>query len=180
MSEKALERLKQRFGEAVLEKHSFRGDDTAVLDRAVIVAACRWLKSDPELLFDMLTDMTAVDYLPRDPRFEVVYQLYSVQKKHHLRLKVRLPEKDPTVETLCELWPIANWLEREIWDLYGIRFRNHPNLKRILLYEEFVGHPLRKDYPKEKRQPLVRRPASEIAEVLVRRGQARPTEQERR
>lgn len=180
MSRLALDRLQAMFLDGVLETHAFRGDETAVIDPSRLVEICRWLRDNDELMFDMLTDMTAVDYLPRTPRFEVVYHLYSVSQRHRLRLKVRLPEQEPEIDSLCEVWPIANWLEREIWDLYGIRFRNHPNLKRILLYEEFVGHPLRKDYPKEKRQPLVRRPASEIAEVLARRGQVRPTEQERR
>ena len=179
MSAKALERLEQRFAECVLETHDFRGDETAVVDRAAIVDVASWLRDEPDLAFNMLTDMTAVDWLleGREPRFEVVYQLYSVEQRHRLRIKVQVPEEDPVVDTLTRLYGIADWLEREIWDMYGIRFKGHPNLKRILLYEEFVGHPLRKDYPKEKRQPLVRRPENEIADVLARRGKARPLPQ---
>ena len=174
MSQKALERLKGRFGDDVLETHAFRGDETAVLARSTLVAACRFLRDDAELELSMLTDITAVDLLPQKPRFEVVYQLYSIRRRHRLRLKIRVPEEDPVVDSASELWRNADWLEREIWDLYGIRFRGHPDLRRILLYEEFEGHPLRKDYVKEKRQPLVRRPEPEIAEALAQRGRARP------
>jgi NADH-quinone oxidoreductase subunit C len=177
MSHAALEKLKAKFPAGVLETHDFRGDETAVLDPAILKAACLFLRDEPGLAFNMLTDATAVDYLTYPgrsaPRFEVVYHLHSISAKHRLRLKVRLPEEEPEVDSLTELWPIANWLEREIWDMYGIRFRGHPELRRILLYEEFVGHPLRKDYPKEKRQPLLRRPEGEIVEALARRGRAR-------
>jgi NADH-quinone oxidoreductase subunit C len=176
MSRVALERLKERFGGGVLATHDFRGDETAVLEPAILKEACRFLRDTPALKLDMLIDATAVDYLGQpghDPaRFEVVYHLYSVSEKHRLRLKVQLSEKEPELDSLVELWPIANWLEREIWDMYGIRFRGHPELRRILLYDEFVGHPLRKDYPKERHQPLVRRPENEIAEVLAKRGRA--------
>jgi len=184
MSRVALERLKERFGEGVLATHDFRGDETALLDGAILKDACRFLRDTAGLKLNMLIDATAVDYLnyPRRkaPRFEVVYHLYSVSEKHRLRLKVQLTEQEPEVDSLVELWPIANWLEREIWDMYGIRFRGHPDLRRILLYDEFVGHPLRKDYPKERHQPLVRRPENEIAEVLAKRGRAISLEPEPR
>jgi NADH-quinone oxidoreductase subunit C len=178
MSKLLLDRLRERFPEAVLESHSFRGDETALVAAASLRELARFLRDEPGLRLDMLTDATAVDYLGEPgrerPRFEVVYHLYSTSQKHRLRLKVAVAEEQPELDSLCELWPIANWLEREIWDMYGIRFRGHPELRRILNYEEFVGHPLRKDYPKEKRQPLTRRPDHEIAEVLARRGPARP------
>ena len=103
----------------------------------------------------MLTDLTCVDYLGETPRFEMVYHLYSLAKNHRLRIKARVPEDPCEIDTLCPLWPSANWMEREVWDLYGVRFTGHPDLRRLLLYEEFQGHPLRKDYPKERRQPLV-------------------------
>jgi NADH-quinone oxidoreductase subunit C len=96
-----------------------------------------------------------VDYLGETPRFEMVYHLYSLAKNHRLRIKARVAEEAPEVESLCALWASANWMEREVWDLYGLRFPGHPDLRRILLYEEFDGHPLRKDYPKERRQPRV-------------------------
>jgi NADH-quinone oxidoreductase subunit C len=94
---------------------------------------------------------------PDAPRFDVVLHLYSVGYKHRVRLYCGVAEDDAWVDTLCGLWPGANWFEREAYDLYGVRFKGHPDLRRILMYPEFVGHPLRKDYPKEKRQPLVRR-----------------------
>jgi NADH-quinone oxidoreductase subunit C len=92
---------------------------------------------------------------PENARFVVVYHLFSHALKHRLRLGVPLEETDPEVDSLITLWAGADWLEREVWDMFGIRFRGHPNLKRILMYEEFVGHPLRKDYPVKKRQPLI-------------------------
>jgi NADH-quinone oxidoreductase subunit C len=95
------------------------------------------------------------------PRFDVVLHVYSVSLKHRVRLYCGAPEEDPWVDTLVSVWPGTNWFEREAYDLYGVRFKGHPDLRRILMYPEFVGHPLRKDYPKEKRQPLVRRQAGQ-------------------
>ena len=166
MSQKALDKLKLQYDNAVLETHNFRGDETATVERSQIVEILTWLRDDPELRFEMLTDLTATDYSPREPRFEVVYHLYSVSKKHRLRIKIQVPEEDATVDSLYHVWHIADWLEREVWDLYGIRFKGHPDLRRILLHEDFVGHPLRKDYPKEKNQPLYRRPQHELDEVM--------------
>ncbi len=114
------------------------------------------MRDDPALDFDFLMDVTAVDYLGSVPRFEVVYHLYSLARNHRLRLKARVPEEDPRIASVVPVWRGADWLERETYDMYGIRFEGHPDLRRIYLYEEFQGHPLRKDYPKEKRQPLVR------------------------
>lgn len=150
-----LERLRAAFPAAVLATHAFRGDATAIVDRAALLDVCRFLRDDPETRFDMLIDVTAVDYLGRRPRFEAVYHFYSIERNHRLRIKVPLEEGDPTVPSLVALWSGANWLERETYDMYGIRFQGHPNLKRIYLYEQFEGHPLRKDYPKERRQPLI-------------------------
>ena len=109
-----------------------------------------------ELGFDLLADLTAVDWLGQAPRFEVVHQFYST--KHFLRvtLKSRLPEHDPTTDSLLPLYGSARFMERECHDMYGIRFEHHPDLRPILLYEGFVGHPLRRDYPKDREQPLVR------------------------
>jgi NADH-quinone oxidoreductase subunit C len=105
-------------------------------------------------------DLTAVDYLKYPgredgPRFEVVYHLFSVGHNHRLRIKVRVDEDDAQVPTAVDLWPIANWLEREVWDMFGVRFAGHPDPRRLLMYEEFVGHALRKDYPINRRQPLI-------------------------
>ncbi len=152
---RALRRLLDAHGPALRETHARLGDATALVEAAKIVDVMRFLRDDPDTAFDMLTDLTAVDYLGEALRFEVVYHLYSVSKNHRLRVKARIAESACEIDSLCALWPSANWMEREVWDLYGIRFRGHPDLRRILLYEEFQGHPLRKDYPKERRQPLV-------------------------
>ena len=120
-----------------------------------LLKVMEFLKNDPRLQFDMLADITAVDYLGRKPRFDVVYHLVSLPLGQRLRIKVRPDDAEPAVDSLAPLWDSANWLEREVWDMFGIRFIGHPDLKRILLYEEFQGHPLRKDYPIRKRQPLI-------------------------
>ena len=155
-----LDRLRTRFGAAVVETHAHQGDHTAVVDRAAIPDVLRFCRDDGDLGFDMLVDLTAVDFLKfpgreDGPRFEVVYHLYSLAHNHRVRLKVRVDEDDAVVPTAVPLWPIANWLEREVWDMFGIRFDGHPDPRRLLLYEEFVGHPLRKDYPINRRQPLI-------------------------
>ncbi len=149
-----LRRLLDARPDAVTSTHAQHGDATAVIGAAHLVDAMRFLRDDPALAFEMLSDVCAVDYLPRVPRFEVVYHLYSLKHNHRLRVKA-LVEEDTSVPSVTPLWRSANWMEREVWDLYGIRFEGHPDLRRILLYEEFEGYPLRKDYPKERRQPLV-------------------------
>jgi NADH-quinone oxidoreductase subunit C len=155
-----LARLRGRLGARVLETHEHRGDHTAVVSREAIIEALAFCRDDTDLRFDMLMDLTAVDYLKfpgreDGPRFDVVYHLYSIPHNHRVRLKVQVEQDAPSVATATGLWPIANWLEREVWDMFGIRFEGHPDLRRLLLYEEFVGHPLRKDYPVQRRQPLI-------------------------
>jgi NADH-quinone oxidoreductase subunit C len=155
-----LDAVRARFGSAVVESHEHRGDATAVLERTALLGALRHCRDEPVLAFDVLMDLTAVDYLKYPgredgPRFEVVYHLYSLAHNHRLRVKVRVDEDDASVPTAVALWPIANWLEREVWDMFGIRFAGHPDLRRLLMYEEFVGHALRKDYPITRRQPLI-------------------------
>ena len=152
--------LAERFGSAIVETHAHRGDHTAVVAREALAGALAFCRDDARLGFDVLMDLTAVDYSrfpgrEDGPRFEVVYHLYSLRHNHRLRLKTRVGEDDAVVPTASRLWPIANWLEREVWDMFGIRFEGHPDLRRLLLYEEFVGHPLRKDYPINRRQPLI-------------------------
>ena len=151
----ALRRLIEALPDAVLETHAHVGDATARIDPERVVEVARLLRDDSELEFEMLTDVTAVDYLGEEPRFEMVYHFYSVAGNRRLRIKARVPEAPAEIDSLVDVYASANWMEREVWDLYGIRFKGHPDLRRILLYEEFEGHPLRKDYPKEKRQPLV-------------------------
>jgi len=150
-----LEKLRRRFGDNVVSTHSDFGDDTALVRRERIVEILIFLRDDPDLRFEFMMDLTGVDYLGEEPRFEVVYHLYSFEKKHRVRIKARIPEEDPVIDSAVSVWPGIDWYEREAYDMYGIRFRNHPNLKRILMYEEFVGHPLRKDYPKARRQPTL-------------------------
>jgi NADH-quinone oxidoreductase subunit C len=166
MSQQALNRAKELLGNVVHSTHSYRGDDTLVVDKASIVVALRTLRDDPELAMNFLVDLTAVDYYGRDVRFEVVYHLRSFKTGARLRVKAPVADPEdgshPMIDSIAALWACADWMEREVWDLYGIKFHGHPDLRRILMYEEFVGHPLRKDYPKEKRQPLVRRPPDEV------------------
>ena len=151
----ALEKLVGRFGGDIVSTHSAFGDDTALVRREKIVEVCTFLRDDPDLVFDFAMDLTCVDYLGEEPRFEVVYHLYSLAKKHRVRIKARVPEEDPVIDTVIPVWVGMDWYEREAYDMYGIVFRNHPNLKRILMYDQFVGHPLRKDYPKARRQPTI-------------------------
>lgn len=151
-AEDVLARVRDVAGEMILESHAHVGDATVVIDREMAPAFFQALRD--QLAFNFLMDVTAVDYLGRSPRFEVVYHLYSLDLNQRLRVKIRVPEQDAWVHSLTGLWKSANWLEREAWDMLGIRFVGHPDLRRILLYEEFVGHPLRKDYPVDKRQPL--------------------------
>jgi NADH-quinone oxidoreductase subunit C len=150
-----LERAREILGDAVLDAHARAGDETIVVPRERWLETHRVLREHADLAFDFLMDETAVDYLGEEVRFEVVSHLYSSRHRRRLRVKARVPENDPVIGSLTPLWQAANWLEREIWDMYGLRFADHPDLRRILLYEEFVGHPLRKDYPIDKRQPLI-------------------------
>ena len=155
-----LARLRERVGTGVLDTHAYRGDHTAILGRDALRSALAFCRDDAELKFDLLMDVTAVDYSrfpgrEDGPRFEVVYHLYSIDHNHRVRLKVPVEQDDAWVPTATGLWPIADWLEREVWDMFGIRFEGHPNMRRLLMYEEFVGHALRKDYPINRRQPLI-------------------------
>jgi NADH-quinone oxidoreductase subunit C len=155
ISEISLQLIKENFADAVLETLMPQGDATAVIRPEALTKIIDFLKNDSRLQFDVLVDITAVDYLDRKPRFDVVYHLLSLPFSRRLRLKVPVEEGQTTLESLTPWWGSANWLEREVWDMFGIHFAGHPNLKRILMYEEFQGHPLRKDYPVRKRQPLI-------------------------
>lgn len=126
-----------------------RDEMTIYLDRSAIREACALLKEDPACPFNFLSDVTCVDWYPSEPRFEVVYHLLSIPKKERVRLKVKLDSASPTVESLTPIWPGANYFEREVFDLFGIRFTGHPYLRRIMMPEDWEGHPLRKDYPVE-------------------------------
>ena len=152
----SLQLVQQQLGAKVLQALQSQGDDVIILDRARLRESFRRLKENSQLSFDFLSDITAVDYWQKkEPRFEVVYQIVSLKSRRRLRVRVPVPEDDPAVESLTPLWRGANFLEREVWDLFGIRFIGHPDLRRILLYDEFEGHPLRKDYPVNLCQPRV-------------------------
>ncbi len=150
-----LQKIQDNFGNDVIEVHSRFQQDTAVIASSSLLQVATFLKEDPELQYNYLMDLTAVDYWKRKPRFEVVYHFLSMANSFRLRLKVLVAEPEPKVDTLTSLWPGANWYEREVYDMFGIQFTGHPELRRILLYPEFEGHPLRKDYPIKRRQPLI-------------------------
>ncbi len=158
MSAIVLEKLKAKFGDAILETHSHFGDDTAVVKPAAWKSIAQHLQSDPSLAFDMPTDLCAVDYPGQTPRMEVVMHLYSVSRRHRIRIKTRIGDDELEtceLESVTSIWPGMNWLEREVFDMSGVTFKGHPDLRRILMYPEFEGHPLRKDYPAQKTQPLI-------------------------
>lgn len=139
--------LSQLFGTKIQERVEFRGETSFVLDPQNLHEVARFCKE--ELSFDYLLDITSVDNFGFEPRFEVVYELYSMTLAVHLRLKVRVPEDSPVVDTVSDLWPTADWHEREIWDMMGLRFNNHPDLRRILMWEGYPYFPLRKEFPLE-------------------------------
>jgi len=164
MSQFVLDRLTAKFGDRILETHNFRGDETAIVAPSDWFEVARFLNTDPACDMSMFIDITAVDYPEREARFDLILNLYSLHKGHRVRLKTRLHDEythanDPghptRVKSVIPIWGAANWFEREVWDMFGIRFDEHPDLRRILMYDEFVGHPLRKDYAADRTQPLV-------------------------
>lgn len=155
MSQHVLDRLQQVFGSAIVETRSCSGDEIAVVRREDWLRVATFLKEDPACAFDMFIDVSGADYPKAELRFEVWLRLLSLQHHHRICLKTRVPEDDPSVDSVVGLWKGANWFEREAFDLLGIRFAGHPDLRRILMYEGFEGHPLRKDYAAERTQPLV-------------------------
>ncbi len=148
--------FKHEIGDAVVAVNEAHGDLAVTIRREALPAAARLCKEHPELDYCYLMDIAAVDYLGEVPRFEVVYNLYSLRHGRRLRLRVRVPEDDPYLDSVYALWPSADWFEREAWDLMGIRFRGHPRLVRILTHPEFIGHALRKDYHPAERHRLSR------------------------
>lgn len=142
-------KLRERFGEAIVEIISDRGELTLVLDREVVKQVCLVLRDDPDFRFNYLSHVTAVDYLAlgRQVRFDVVYHMVSIPQGHRLRVRAAVPEQDPTIDSVCEVWKAANFHERETFDMFGILFQGHPDLRRILMADDWEGHPLRKDFP---------------------------------
>jgi len=146
-SEDLLERLGQSFGSKIQNKTEFRGETSYAVDAndlREIANLCR-----DELSFDYLIDITSIDNYGEEPRFEIIYHLYSMPHAVHLRLKLKIPEEPGVVDTVSDIWPTANWHEREIYDMMGIRFNGHPDLRRILMWDGYPFYPLRKDFPLE-------------------------------
>ena len=167
MSLRALTLVQEKFPDAFAEQYTDRtGGAWAVVKPGALRQVMAHLKDEPHLDFKLFLSIDAVDRLQlpeNDPRFEVVYFLYSFSRNEHVRLKVRVSENAPEVPSITSIFQGADWWERFVWDFYGIRFAGHPDLRRILMYEEFKGHPLRKDYPLRGRQPLIpERPIQDI------------------
>jgi NADH-quinone oxidoreductase subunit C len=157
MSKSVLDILKAKFNERIIETNDFRGDEEARVAPKDWLEVATFLRDDPETAMNFYTDLTAVDYIerePDEPRFDVILMVRSLSKNHRIRLKTRV-RVDEELDSVVPVWRGADWSEREVYDMFGIRFTNHPDLRRILLYDEFEGHPLRKDYPIMKTQPLV-------------------------
>lgn len=155
MAKKLIDLVKSGVPDAVLDAHSRLGNDTILIRPEHLLEVAGLLKTHERAQINLLRDVTAVDYLHRIPRFEVVYVMYSTELKHMLTVRVLVDEESPKVPTLSGVWKISGWLEREVFDMYGIIFEGHPDLRRVLLYEEFEGHPLRKDYGIQTSQPRI-------------------------
>ena len=146
------ERLQAEFPDEVLERYTYQGQTAVVIRPGRVRDILRWLRDTPEIRMNHLRSLCGVDNSrhrvdPKLMRFEVVYNLYSIMHRHALRVRVEVGEEDPVIDSVVSLWPGANWLERETWDLVGIRFTDHPDLRRVLLPDDWEGHPLRKEYP---------------------------------
>jgi NADH-quinone oxidoreductase subunit C len=149
---KIIEELKRKFPDKIEETLSLPGEETLLIERDSLLALLKTLKMKP-YEFNLLLDLTCVDYQGREPRYEMVYHVFSLPHNRRLRIKTSLSENDLSVDSLASLWKNANWLEREVYDMFGVHFKGHPDLQRIFMYDGFEGHPLRKDYPLRKRQP---------------------------
>ncbi|KAF0183220.1 MAG: NADH-quinone oxidoreductase subunit C [Nitrospirae bacterium] len=148
--QKIAERLARAFPDAIREVVGFRGQVTVIVDRASILDVLQLLKNEPDLAFSHLADLCGIDLgKTHEPRFGVVYTLYSIQHRHRIRLRAEVPADDCAIDSAGELWEGAAWHERECYDMFGIAFRRHPDLRRVLMPEDWQGHPLRKDYPVE-------------------------------
>lgn len=144
----SIKKLKEKFPGSILDVKTFRNEVNVTIQKKDIMEICKFLHSGPDLQYYMLTDLCGVDHFPQTPRFEVVYLLYSFRNNHRLRLKTKVGEGE-SVLSVESIWKAANWLEREAYDLFGISFANHPDMRRILLWDGYEGHPLRKDFPVE-------------------------------
>ena len=147
MNAAIVEKLKSRFGDQSIHPSEFRDELTIVVPKERIVEVCRFLKEDAELQFDLLADLCGIDMNTPEKRFGVIYNLYSFSNKNRIRLKTFTEEDDPKVPTVTGVWGTANWHERETYDMFGVVFEGHPDLRRVYMPEEFEHHPLRKDFP---------------------------------
>lgn len=147
MNQKVIEKLKSRFGDNAIEANEFRGELTIVVPKEIIIDVCRFLKDDTTLKFDLLADLCGIDMYTPAKRFGVIYNLYSLTSQHRIRIKTFVEEENPKLPTVSNVWTTANWHERETYDMFGIVFEGHPDLRRMYLPEEFEHYPLRKDFP---------------------------------
>lgn len=162
-SERLIELIRSKFSNQIIGASISLGDLSVDLKRDCVIDFFKLLKIDAELHFDFLLSLTAVDWLDKKAeRFEVVYHLLSLPNRFRIRAKVGLSETNPEIASISSLYSAANFLEREVWDMFGIRFQGHPDLRRILMYPEFDGHPLRKDYPVQGKQPRMAMRAPEV------------------
>ena len=143
----AVERIRAQFPDSVQDVIEFRGETTLVLDKEALVEVCAFARDTEGLDFNLLSDVAGVDYWPEEPRFAVCYQLHAMERGTDLRLKAYTDGSDPVLPSVTDVWPTANWMEREIYDMFGVTFTGHPDLRRILMPFDWTGHPLRKDYP---------------------------------
>jgi NADH-quinone oxidoreductase subunit C len=141
-----INRIKEKFADSILEVVEFRNELTCVIKKDDLPTICIFLRDDPELAFNFLSCISGVDFPERTPRFDVVYELYSISKNNRVRLKVKVNEKG-SIPSVTSIWNTANWHEREVFDLFGVNFEGHPDLRRIVMPDDYKGHPLRKDFP---------------------------------
>jgi NADH-quinone oxidoreductase subunit C len=162
-SQKLIDLLTNKLGSQLVESGLELGDAVVRINRDRALDFFKLLKLDAEFQFNMLSDLTAIDWMDqKQERFEVVYHLLSLTKLHRLRVRVFVPEQAPELDSVTSLWAGANFMEREAWDMYGVVFKGHPDLRRILMYDEFKGHPLRKDYPVQGKQPRIPLRSAEV------------------
>jgi len=159
------ERLKERFLSEIIDIRQFRDQVFVSIKREKIVEICRFLHEDPEIRMDFLVDLCGVDYPGRKYRFEIIYNLFSIKFRHRIILKALIPEDDPSIDSVVSIWNTANWHEREACDMFGIVFNGHPDLRRILMPEDWEGFPLRKDYPLTGREDREYKPYEELREL---------------
>lgn len=173
VNSKFLNLLQSKLSSQILTSELSLGDVVINVKQEHLHDFLKILKIDSQLKFNIFLSVTCVDWMDKkDERFEIVYHLLSTSNNIRVRIKSFIPESKPEVESACDLWSGANFMEREVFDMYGIKFRNHPNLRRILMYEEFVGHPLRKDYPLQGKQPRIKLRYPEVTNTA--RSMSRP------